>query len=370
MKEAYEKVRSVILANLGLNHTVTNDLLKLCFAEDIQPDQLTYFFSKYDLETLDYQSVWLISKLASRLHYAGVPRGQLPRIKGIVKKFTVENGRRFSALPGLLEAFNKAGIGVMLLNGTAMKVFYDPGETRYSGNVDILVHERDSKKTRSVLEEQGFRFQWKFWEQSTYQKNDVRIIVYSTYLRANVVTGNLADIWNHSLKAEWQGKQILVPSPEMMLLIFLVLGLEACCVRIQDAQNNFFVNCFLDSKFFLDYRPLGWDKFVELAKKSRLTLHTRLMLDVLNHLYPGSVPEEVLDALLFTDKDVSNVQRLISYNVAKKLAADAKARRDRMGYYYDVTSALWNLNCYYGNRSSLFFNMIDFPKFVAARNKK
>lgn len=368
MKELYDNLRSTVLENLGIDHTATGALLNLYLAKDVTADSLVSFFTKYDIELLEYQCVWLLSRLASKLHYAGVPKEQLPRMKGIVKRFTVENGRRFCVLPGILEAFDKADVAVMLLKSAAIKVFYEPEETRYLNDIDILVHEGDVKKAGRVLEEQGFRLQGLFWEQSVYQKNDVRIVLNNTYLRANVVTGNLADIWQYSREINWMGKKAFVPCPEMMLLILLVEGLEACCVRIQDAQNNYFVNCFLDSKFFLDFCTLDWDKFVELAKVYRFTLHTFLMLDILNRLYPGSAPEDVLDELPFTDKDVANAHRLVSYNIAKKQVKDAKDRHDRMVYYCNGVTVLWNLNCYYGNRSSLFSNIKDFPKFISVWN--
>lgn len=374
MNESYDKLRSTILANLGLDFTVTDNLLKLYFTEDIKPDQLAQFFSKYDIEALDYQSVWLLSKLASALHYNGVPKEQIPRIKGVVRRFTVENGRQLCALPGLLEAFNKADISVMLLNGTAMKTFYEPAETRYSGNIDILVYAGDIKKTGLVLEEQGFILKDVYWEQRVFQKNDVRIVVHGTYLRSNLLTGELADVWQHSLEIDWQGKRIRVPSPEMMLLMVLTQGLEACGFRIQDGQANNFVNCFLDSKFFLDKYVLGKhstdrnllcrERFIVLAVKCRLTLHAHLMLDIINHLYPGFVPEELLAALPFSVNDVANVQRLISYNVAKKQVAEARERRNRMEYCYKGIVSLWHLNCYYGNRNSFLSNIVDFPKCV------
>jgi hypothetical protein len=312
--------------------------------------------------------VWLISKLASKQHYEGVPKEQFPRIKGVVKRFTVEDGRRFCVLPSILEACNKADVAVMLLNGAAMKAFYQSSETRYQNDIDILVHSGDVKKASFILEEQGFKLQGTFWEQRAYQKNDVRIVLRSTWLRANVLTGDKADIWQYSQEIAWQRKRAFVPGPEMMLLILLVQGLDSCCVRIQDTQNNYFVNCFLDSKFFLNSCPLDWDKFVELAKKCRFALHARLMLDVLNRLYPGSAMEDKLDALRFTDKDVANIQRLVTHNIAKKQVMDAKARRDRMGYFCNGVAALWNLNCYYGNRSSLVSNTIDFPKFIIVWN--
>lgn len=368
MKELYDKLRSTVLANLGIDHTATGDLLQLYFTESLAPELLGRFFSQYDIELLEFQNVWLLSRLANRLHYAGVPKAEFPRIKGIVKRFTVENGRHFCVLPSVLEAFNRADISVMLLNGAAMKVFYEPGETRYLNDIAILVHEDDVKKAGCVLEEQGFPLQGLFWEQRVYQKKDLRIVLNSTYLRAGVQRKDLADIWQYSREISWMGKKAFVPCPEIMLFILLAQGLEACCTRIQDAQNNYFVNCFLDSKFFLNSHTLDRDKFVEFAKKCRLTLHSRLMLDVLNHLYPVSVPEEALDALPFTDKDVANVQRLVSYNIANKQATEFRKRRNRMAYYCNGIEALWNLNCYYGNRSSRFANVVDFPQFIAVWN--
>lgn len=368
MMETYDKLRSIVLENLGIEHTATGDLLDLYFAEDTVQDSLAAIFTKYDIELLDYQCVWLVSRLASRLHYEGVPKEKCPCIKGIVKRFTVENGRSFCVLPSVLEAFNKVDVAVMLLNGAVMKVLYQPSETRYQNDIDMLVHASEVKMAGRVLEKQGFRLQGSFWEQSVYQKDGVRIVLHSTYLRANVLAGDLADIWQYSRDFSWQGKNVFVPCPEMMLLIFLVQGLEACCVRIQDAQNNFFVNCFLDSRFFLESCSLDWYIFVELAKKCRLMLHARLMLDIFNWLYPGSVPEDVLAALLFKDKDVVNVQRLVSCNIAKKQVTDARNRSDQTGYYCNGVAYLWNLNCYYGNRSSLFSNIMDFPKFIFAWN--
>lgn len=368
MKELYDKLRSTVLANLGIEHTATGDLLQLYFSEALAPESLARFFSQYDIELLEFQNVWLLSRLANRLHYAGVPKAEFPRVKGIVKRFTVENGRHFCVLPGVLEAFNKADVAVILLNGTSMKVFYEPTETRYLNDIAILVHKGDVEKAGRILEEQGFRLVGSFWEKRVYQKNNVRIVLHSMYLRANVLTRDLADIWQYSQEISWIGKKAFVPCPEMMLLILLVQGLEACCTRIQDTQNNYFVNCLLDSKFFMDFRPLDWDRFIELAKKCKLVFHARLMLDILNHLYPSSVPVEVLDSLPYTVKGVANVQNLISYNLARKQLAEAGSRRNRMEYYYNGVSALWNLNCYYGNRSSLFENVLDFPKFISMWN--
>ena len=368
MKEAYGKLRSIIVANLGIDHTVTGDLLQMYFSGDTAPDMLSAFFSKYDIELLEYQCVWLVGRLASRLHYAGVPKDQFPRLKGVVKKFTVENGRRLTVLPALLRAFNAADIAVMLLSGTAMKVMYEPAETRYYSTIDFLVHSEEIKTAGLILEKQGFRLQGASWGQNAFQKNDVRVVIHSVYLRANVLKGDPADIWRQSLVISWQGERAFVPNPEMMLLILLVQGLENCCLRIHDSQANYFVNNFLDIKSFLTNSFLRWDQFVGLAEKSRFTLHARLMLDVLNQLYPGAAPENVLEGLRYTGKDIDNVQKLVSYFVSKNKMADSRNRGNRAGYYYNGVISLWHLNCYYGNRSSLLSSIIDFPQFIAVWN--
>ena len=256
----------------------------------------------------------------------------------------------------------------MLLNGTAMKTFYEPEETRYQSAIDCLVHAGDIDSAGRILEKLGFQLQGTRWGQRVYRKNDVNIMIHSVYLRANMLAGDLADIWQHSSSITWQGKNVFVPCPEMMLLIFLVQGLEACCACISGNQTNGFVNDFIDSKFFLMDASLCWDTFIELAKSSNLALHVRLMLDVLNQLYPGLVADKVIDALPYTGKDINNVQKLIAYNLARKKATTARSRRNRIEYYYNGVSALWNLNCYYGNRSSLFENVLDFLQFIAMWN--
>ena len=368
MIKAYESILQTISDNLNKDHTVSGDLLELYFTKGITPESLTVFFAKHDIETLDFLSVWLVSKLASRLHYEGVPGEQFPRIKGIIKKFTVKNGRALCKLPGILAVFNGNNVDAILLNGTAMKAFYQPEEARYRSDIDILVHSEDVTKTGSLLEEQGFSPHGKSRERNVYVKNDVRVIVHSVYLRANVLTGDSADIWHNSLEISWHGKKVFVPCPEMLLLILLAQGLEASCLRISNDRANHFADCFLDIKFFLDSRILDWEKFAGLARKSKYTIHARLMLDILNRLYPVSAPEDVLNALPFTDHDIANVQKLIAYNIAKKRMADAGNRRDRKDYYWNGCVSLWNLNCYFGNRDSVISNMIDFPRFISAWN--
>ena len=368
MKEGYEKVRSTILANWGIDHTATRDLLQLSFAESLVPELLARFFSKYDIELLEFQNVWLLSRLATRLHYAGVPKEEFPRVKGIVKRFTVENGRHFCVLPGVLEAFNRADVAVMLLNGTAVKVFYEPEETRYQNVIDFLVHAGEIDSAGRILEKLGFRLQDTYWGQCVYRKNDVSITVHSVYLRANMLTEDLADIWQNSTSITWQRKRVFVPCAEMMLLILLVQGLESCCSCISNNQANGFVNDFIDCRSILTEDSFHWGTFIELAKCSNLALHARLMLDVLNHLYPGVVAGEVLEALTYKAKDIANVQKLIAYNLARRKVATAKSRHNQIEYYYNGVTALWNLNCYYGNRSSLFANVVDFPQFMAVWN--
>ena len=68
-----------------------------------------------------------------------------------------------SMLPGILGAFNEHNVDAMLLNGTAMKMCYEPEETRYQSNIDILVQSEDIKKARVLLEEMGFRLRKAFW---------------------------------------------------------------------------------------------------------------------------------------------------------------------------------------------------------------
>lgn len=366
MQVTYDELRSTIVANLGIDHTLTGDLLQMYFSGDTEPDNLSAFFSKYDIELLEYQCVWLVSKLSSRLHYEGVPKEQFPRIKGVVKKFTVENARLFCVLSDIVEALNNAGIAVMLLNGAAMKAFYEPAETRYQRRINVLVHAGDIKRAGLILEKRGFRLQGAFWGQRFYQENDVIITVHSTYLPANVLTGDLADIWQQSRATNWRGEKVFVPCPEMMLLILLVQGLENSCSCISNSQANSFVNDFLDIKFFLTNASLRCDTFISLAKKSKLALHARLMLDVLNQLYPDTVPVDIMESLPYSDKDLINVQGIISYNVLKKQMADAGKQHNRMGYYHRGIGALWNLNCYYGNRSSFFSDILGFPLFIVA----
>lgn len=368
MIETYDDILQTILDNLNIDHTVLGDLLDLHFNESITPDSLRAFFEKYNIEMLPYQCVWLVSKLAGKLHYEGVPGEQSPRIKGIIKKFTVKNGMALSKLPGILGAFNENNVDAMLLNGTAMKAFYEPEETRYQSNIEILVHSEDIKKAGTLLEELGFRLRKSSWRQYEYVKSDVRVVVQTVCLPANILTGDCADIWKNSLETSWHGNKVFVPYPEMLLLILLVQGLEDSCSRISSSQADHFVNRFLDIKFFLKEYPLNWEKFIGLVKNSGFTLHAHVMLDVINHLYPGQVRREMSDTVTFTDHDIANVQKLVLYNVAKKRMADARIQRNRKEYYLNRCVSLWNLNCYYGNRDSVFSNMIDFPKFISVWN--
>ena len=368
MIQTYDNTLQTILENLNIDHTVLGDLLDLHFTESVTPDLLRAFFAKYDIEILPYQCVWLVSKLASQLHYKGVPGKQFPRIKGIIKKFTVENGMALCELPGILGAFNGNNVDALLLNGTAMKVYYEPEEIRYRNDVDILVHSKDIKKAQSLLEKQGFRLHKIFRRQYIYEKPDVRVVLHCVYLCTNILTGDRADIWQNVLEIRWHGKKAFIPCPEMLLLILLVQGLEACCSRICNGLDNLFVNCFLDMKFLLKVYPLNREKFIRLVKKSGFALHTRLMLDVINHLFPGTFKSEILDTLTFTDNDIANVQKLISHYIAEKRVADARNRHNHKDYFLNKCISLWNLNCYLGNRNSVFSNMIDLPQFISVWN--
>lgn len=45
MKVKYDKLRLTVLANLGIDHTATGDLLQLYFSEALAPESLARFFS-------------------------------------------------------------------------------------------------------------------------------------------------------------------------------------------------------------------------------------------------------------------------------------------------------------------------------------
>lgn len=68
----------------------------------------------------------------------------------------VNNEVKTQKIMGIVKKINDSGIKCCLLKGSSLAVLYKNPETRISGDIDILIDEKDEIKALSILEKEGF----------------------------------------------------------------------------------------------------------------------------------------------------------------------------------------------------------------------
>lgn len=364
LEEEYGHIRDEILYNLDMEDGATRDLLALYFDADTTSAELAAFYKKHNFEKLSYQCVWLLVRLSFQMHYEGVPAELLPRVKGAVRKFAVENGVMLCELAGILSVFNRIGLDVLLLKGAAMKVHYDPTGIRVMGDIDFLVHPHDLEKAFSVLKERGFHVESYSSHHITCRKGTVLMELHRVCIHENILKGDPPSIWNTAKEISWRGKKVFVPCPEVMLMILLVhISEDARSVYFRERIGSL-IKWVVDARFFIDKYLLDWELFVKIVRENDLNMNIRLMLDMLNQLYPGMIDEKILNAFPVTRKDMDNQRKLRVYATCWNRMMDAKEADKRLLYYWRGFFCMWHRSRFMGKHDSLLEDIIEFPHFL------
>lgn len=253
------------------------------------------------LDYIDAPSFKLIPLLYRNLVTQGAPSEDLAQIKGLYRYHWVRHQLQVRVLKELYELFQRHGIPVMAIKGSALilDTYPDPA-TRVRGDLDLMVHESDAPRAFQVIEAAGWKphFQnhedlLRFGHASTFEQGHPtpQLDLHWHLFYSDCRKGEDEDYWETARQVELDGLPVMVLSREDQLLHACEHGMR------YDVTKP--IRAFCDIVMIL--RAAGadfnWSAFVERAIRKEQVLASAKILRYAKDHFGAPVPEKILAEL-------------------------------------------------------------------------
>ena len=302
-----------------------------------------------------------MAEFSRKVQYQGVPGQLIPRIRGLIRYYTVLNAKQMQEFYCLLKLLNANKIDVMLMKGGAMKAFYVPKSIRHMGDVDFVVKRADFQRACKVIEETGEYVCFIRSHHMTVQRNGQILELHNSFLKENQKRDNEEVFWKEIQETHVQEEKVYVPVPEV-LLIQVLTNIFGDVVR-GNFYKTHWVRWVVDSVRIIDQNELDWNKIQLYCQKFHVTLAVRTMLEILNDILPGKVDKSILQSLQIGQADARKIPIALKMN---KCYVKFMGYRDKNAVLYIMWGIIfhWYDHCYIANHSNWWSDLITFPQYV------
>ena len=199
-------------------------LLNLVFTEKPEQEDVDKCLEKYDIEVTGGHKALLLSyfmKMHPDLKYSDYVA---PRLRGLLQFYRFQNMKLISHYTKICRELEKANINFLILKGGCMK-YLRPDYPRVMNDIDILVDEKDWKKSGQIAEKMGYEIYWDIHSLDIHPKGtkegimDIHKYIIMETEKEKVI---IKDIYKRSIKQKVFGIETFVPSNEDLFFIILV----------------------------------------------------------------------------------------------------------------------------------------------------
>lgn len=337
------------------------DFLRMCVSEETTPEVLAAYYEKIEFEKLGSQHVCALAELSRRMEYRGVPSSLIPRVRGVIRYHTALNARQFQEFHHLLKQFNEHGIDVMLMKGGAMRTYYMPRVIRYMGDIDFWVKPEDFDRACELARASGEYEYFPYAHHVGLGRNGCMLEMHVSYLKENQGKTNEEIFWKESEKTVLLGEPVFIPAPEAMLLSILT-NIFGDCIR-GNVYGSSWVRWAADCKWLIQKNNIAWDTLCSLSAQYGVNLSVKIMLMILNDIFPGIVPDDVVADLQLTGADSQKIVWM--FRMSESYFAGRKHRSDhRIAFAWFSLRHLWYKHRLMGEPGSWFSDFIHFPAYI------
>jgi hypothetical protein len=250
-----------------------------------------------DVERLDRASYRLLPLLYRSLSAGGVDDPELPRLKGVYRRFWYTNQLLYRRAAEALGALADAGLETLVLKGAALSALHyrDPG-ARPMDDVDILVRTPSAAAAIGVLRSAGWTLKSELSVDRLVRSRHAQPLVHADgtnldlHWRAFPRAARDDDIWRAAVPVTVGGVSSRALAPADQLLHVCVHGLG-----LVPAPGRWVADAVTVTRAAGD--RLDWSRLVQQAVARRATLLMHGALRYLRDAFALPVPETTLAAL-------------------------------------------------------------------------
>jgi predicted nucleotidyltransferase len=255
---------------------------------------------KVDIENLDSNSYYLLGFLYRNLSNQNVNDSEMGRLKGIYKRAWYGNQILLKNLSLILQAFQDAGIKIILSGDVILATIYD---REYSGktikNYQFLLHPQDTSKAVNCLQ----KLDWIFPIQElnndlctlsridAYNAEHQHLSLYPHLFRAMPQDYTDNQLWQWAIPSKIADFHLKVLSPTDQLLLTCQQGFsqksQSLLINLADALS--IINNSI--------QEIDWIRLIAQAQRYEVILPLRNMLTLLENICEITLPDWVLPSL-------------------------------------------------------------------------
>ncbi len=308
-----------LLLNLYIKKTVTK--------EDVY--HLLYDFD-YNIEKENLTFNFLLAHIFQNNPDIEIPKDLEPRLKGVLRLFQYYNVPLLLGLKQLTQELNKQKIPVMLAKGAAMRIL-EPDKARMMYDVDCAIPEEKFDEAIEISQKLGFKVVAKYWNAAEIIKNDKQIIdVHHTLVKSDINSEKTyKQLFERAKQYDFYGTKVLIADTEDMIFLLLNNGFDNIIYSQPFCKN---VSWLLDCLYIIEKnKNINWNLILENAKQTGTITQTKIMLELLNHFVPNSVPDNVISSINVSEQEYKNfnfyTKKHLFFSRAQQLKKQIKSKK-------------------------------------------
>ncbi len=211
-------------------------LLSLLFNKNLTEKDVSTLINNLDIQKESGNYLLLLSFLGYSCDWKFFSKEMTSVLKGIYNFYQAKNLFKMSWLVEKIRSLRQANIPVMFLKGLALKYYYEIGYPRVMHDFDIAVPESNYNKAISILMNNNSKYNGQAVPYHGEIDGNGKILeVHRWIFKNNGDKGT--DIWEKSINIDFYGTNVLVMSPEDMLIH-----------QLDNRSKDIFLNAFLDRR--------------------------------------------------------------------------------------------------------------------------
>ncbi len=284
-------------------------------------------------DTIDYATMSLLPLLYMRLREEGIQDPLVSKIEGLYRLTWVKNQLLLKEVVPILAAFQKEGIGALLLKGAALflAVYKNPG-VRFVADVDVFVADANLQKAAAILRAHGWHsthLPTNISETDTYldaardfsfTKGDACIDVHANlFYKDEYLTSwellrtvrtrhpmTYAALFAEARTVTLQGMEVHVPSPEDLLIHVVAHGAGMNTLKP--------MRWVVDTAAIIENAEVNWQRVLERTVQFELVPEMQHAFSYLHETFPlKQIPDyfyQKLSALPVTQRRLQHYYAL------------------------------------------------------------
>lgn len=290
-----------MFVNSGLLDSKNILLIKKLYEGNLSKDDVDFLIKGLNLDTGDFQYMTLLAQLGSKEGWQYFPEKMVPRLKGFLRYFQVQNLFEKTKIVPFFKLLNDNGIDILLIKDAAVKEYYSSKNLKMMYNFEMAVDKKNFNKTIKLIKYTDFK--------KVHIDSSKAIYNYTDDKRLNIIIHcmNDSDIFNNAINHQMMS----VPVKIVNRYDFILSNLNLSALFLPNFENLWFTRNFILNFLDVYEKSINFDELMKKAAASGKEKFLILMCEEISKCSDNLVP------VIIQDNNFINWKKIIMDNLMK-----------------------------------------------------